>query len=315
MYKLKLILTMLIASVSFLLVTACDSKESKDTRYNVVSTTGMIHDIVKNVAGDLANAKVLMGPGIDPHLYKATASDVDTLNRADVIFYNGLQLEGKMEHIFEKMKKQGKTTVAVAETIDDSRLIDSVDYPGSYDPHVWFDVNLWKYAVRSVADTLSEYDSENSSYYRNNAGKYLKQLEELDNYIRMKVETIPERKRVLITAHDAFNYFGSGYGFEVIGLQGLSTETEASTSDIRRMAELIVEREIPAIFVETSVSPKSIEALKAAVRSKGYGVRVGGSLYSDAMGDPDTPEGKYTGMFRHNIDTIASALKGENDVQ
>lgn len=296
-----------------LFAVACErDQDGKDQsgKYNVVSTTGMINDIVVNVAGDLADTKVLMGPGVDPHLYKARASDVETLSDANIIFYNGLQLEGKIEHIFEKMKKQGITTVPVAESIDKTELLDSVDYPGSYDPHVWFDVILWKDAVRSVTDTLVKFDQQNGSVYRSNAELYLQKLDELHEYIVDKVSTVPEDKRVLITAHDAFNYFGKGYGFEVIGLQGLSTETEASTSDIREMADIIVAREIPAIFVETSVSPKSIQALRAAVRSKGYDVEVGGSLYSDAMGDAGTPEGTYMGMFKHNIDTISSALKG-----
>lgn len=305
----------LFIAVAVLFAVSCENNSNRtdnDGKYNVVSTTGMINDIVVNLAAGHADTSALMGPGVDPHLYKATASDVETLSNADIIFYNGLQLEGKMEHIFEKMKKQGIKTVAVAGTIDDSLLLDSVDYPGSYDPHVWFDVKLWKYAVNSVLDTLVEFDPDNSSAYKSNAEKYLKELGELDGYIVEKVKTVPQDRRVLITAHDAFNYFGKGYGFEVIGLQGLSTETEASTSDIRRMADMIEKRKIPAIFVETSVSPKSIQALRAAVKSKGYEVELGGSLYSDAMGDPGTPEGTYKGMFRHNINTITSALDGED---
>lgn len=301
------VLVLLIFTIS------CDNQKDpsvNDSKTNVVSTTGMINDIVKNVAGDLVENRALMGPGVDPHLYKATARDVETLSEAEIIFYNGLLLEGKMIDIFETMERRGIKTVAVAESIPESKLMDSKDYPGNYDPHVWFDINLWKNAVEKVRQTLIEYDKENSGIYSSNAERYLGELEQLHGYVQEKVMSIPEEKRVMITAHDAFNYFGKGYGFEVIGIQGISTDTEASTSDIRKLADFIVDRQIPAIFIESSVSPKSIQALKAAASSKGHEVKIGGSLYSDAMGDPGTPEGTYIGMFRHNIDTISSALNG-----
>ncbi len=284
--------------------------EPGDAKIKVVSTTGMINDIVKNLAGDLVESEALMGPGVDPHLYKATARDVRTLSDADIIFYNGLLLEGKMSDIFETMERRGITTVAVAESIPESELMDSKDYPGNFDPHVWFDVNLWKIAAERVRETLIKYDKKNTEIYSKNADNYFNLLDKLHSYVSEKTKSVPTQKRVMITAHDAFNYFGKGYGFEVIGIQGISTDTEASTSDIRKLADLIVERKIPAIFIESSVSPKSIQALKAAVSSKGHEVKIGGSLYSDAMGDPGTAEGTYVGMFRHNVDTIISALSG-----
>lgn len=303
--------------ISLLLVfTAPSCNQNKNTQkddgvINVVSTTGMINDIVVNIAGDLVSSVALMGPGVDPHLFRASANDVNVLSGADIIFYNGLHLEGKMSEIFKKMKNQGITTVAVAETIDKSKLLSPKEYEGNYDPHVWFNVSLWKSSVKSVRDTFIGFDPENKDHYENNYKAYINKLDELHNYVLEKAKTVPNDKRVLITAHDAFNYFGIGYGFEVIGLQGISTDTEASTSDVQRVTSTIVERKIPAVFIESSLSPKYIEAVKASVKSKGYDVKLGGLLYADALGNQGTPEGTYYGMFKHNIDTIANALGGE----
>lgn len=275
---------------------------------NIVATTGMITDIAQVVGGEHVKVRGLMGPGVDPHLYKASAGDVALLSGAGLIFYNGLHLEGKMSEIFEQMKKRGINTVAVTDGIDRSLLETPPQFEGNYDPHVWFDVTMWMKAVETVRDTLVSIDPGNAVEYRTNTEAYLKELSALNEYVTAKASLLPEDKRVLITAHDAFSYFGRRYGFEVRGLQGISTVSEAGTQDVQNLAAFIVERKIPAIFVESSVPPKFIEAVQAAVEAKGFDVKVGGSLYSDAMGNPGTPDGTYIGMVRHNIDTIVGAL-------
>lgn len=275
---------------------------------NIVATTGMITDIAQVVGGGHVKVRGLMGPGVDPHLYKASAGDVALLSGADLIFYNGLHLEGKMSEIFEQMKKRGINTVAVTDSIDRSLLETPPQFEGNYDPHVWFDVTMWMKAVETVRDTLISTDPGNAVEYRANTEAYLTELSALNEYVQSKANLLPEDKRVLITAHDAFSYFGRRYGFEVRGLQGISTVSEAGTQDVQNLAAFIVERRIPAIFVESSVPPKFIEAVQAAVEAKGFDVKVGGSLYSDAMGNPGTPDGTYIGMVRHNIDTIVGAL-------
>lgn len=296
------------------LMLSCETTTESDTyeqKINVVSTTNIIHDIVENLAGELVKSTALMGPGIDPHLYKASAGDVDTLSNADIIFYNGLFLEGKLVDIFSNMNKRGIRTVAVAESIDESKLLSPEEFEGNFDPHVWFDVQLWQNAVIAVRNTLMDHDRNNSETYKKNAERYLNELDGLHNYVKEKAAELPEDRKILITAHDAFNYFGRAYGFEVIGLQGISTDVEASTSDIRRITSIIVEREIPAIFVETSVSTRYIEAVKAAVQARGFNVILGGTLFSDALGDPGTREGTYVGMIKYNVDTIVNALRGD----
>jgi len=275
---------------------------------NIVATTGMIADMAAVIGGDNVVVKGLMGPGVDPHLYKASAGDVALLSKADVIFYNGLHLEGKMSEIFEQMKSRGIRTVAVTDGVDRSDLLAPPEFKGNYDPHIWFDVTLWMNTVGPVRNMLIEKDPENAPEYNENADSYLAVLAELNEYVKERADSLPEDKRVLITAHDAFNYFGRGYGFEVRGLQGISTESEAGTADVQELAAIIVERRIPAVFVESSVPPRYIEAVQAAVKSKGFDVKVGGELFSDAMGNPGTPEGNYIGMVRHNINTIVDAL-------
>jgi manganese/zinc/iron transport system substrate-binding protein len=268
----------------------------------------MIADIVANVGGRRVEVTALMGPGIDPHLYKASEGDVTTLTGADVIFYNGLDLEAKMGDVFGKMRG-AVATVAVTRGIDESILLAPPEFEGAYDPHVWFDVSMWIETVGQVAGALEDLDPSNAETYRANAASYIRGLEELDEYVHSQADRVPEERRVLITAHDAFNYFGRAYGFEVRGLQGVSTAAEAGTADVGGLADFIVDREIPAIFVESSVSPRFIEAVKAAVDARGERVDVGGQLFSDAMGDPGTPEGTYLGMVRHNIETIVEALR------
>ncbi|MDE0503717.1 MAG: zinc ABC transporter substrate-binding protein [Candidatus Poribacteria bacterium] len=307
---------MIINSTVFFLTCSQQEKGKKHSgeKLDVVATIGMIADITKAVGDSHVNVTVLMGPGIDPHLYKATAGDVSRLSGAKVIFYNGLHLEAKMAEVLERMSTQVKT-VAVTDGIDRSILLTPPEFEGAFDPHVWFDVALWKRAVEIVRDTLVETDARHSESYRRNSAVYLAELDELHEYVRTQAERVPENQRVLVTAHDAFNYFGRAYGFQVRGLQGISTVTEAGTADIQELAKFIVQRRIPAMFVETSVSSRNIEAVQASVRSQGFGVEIGGQLFSDAMGDPGTPEGTYIGMVRHNIDTIVESLvQGDKQV-
>lgn len=273
----------------------------------VVTTIAQIGDAAAAIGGEHVAVVSLMGAGVDPHLYAASAGDVDLLQNADVIFYNGLFLEAQMAEVLEKLGET-KTTVAIGEQLDKSRLLASADYADENDPHIWFDVPLWRDAVSAIRDTLVTADPDNAAAYEANATAYLDELDALHAYVAAAAATVPADKRVLITAHDAFNYFGNAYGFEVLGLQGISTESEAGAGDIQALATLIAEREIPAIFIESSVPRRSVEALQAAVRDKGFDVAIGGELFSDAMGTPGTPEGTYVGMVRHNIDTIVGAL-------
>ena len=306
----------LVLLTSFLL-SACKTSPGEsnaaisDRTIKVVTTTGMIADIVQNVGGDRVNVESLMGPGVDPHLYKASEGDVIRLQEADVIFYNGLHLEAQMGEVLERLNEFGRRTVAVTDTIDRSLLESPPAFAGNYDPHVWFDVTMWMKAVEQVQATLIEMDPDHASEYEANAEAYLKELEALHQYVLDQASTIPAEQRVLITAHDAFNYFGRIYGFDVRGLQGISTEAQAGTADVQELASFIAEKKIPAIFVESSVPRRNVEAVQAAVQAKGFNVEIGGSLYSDAMGTAGTPEGTYIGMVRHNIDTIVKALSGD----
>lgn len=276
---------------------------------SVVTTTGMIADAAKNIGGDLVEVTALMGAGVDPHLYKASAKDVDRLGKASLILFGGLHLEGKMTEVLEKLGER-KPTLAVAEQIPGNKLL-GWNTQGTYDPHVWFDVKLWMYAVDAVRDSLIALLPGEETTLRANYEVYAAQLAELDSYTIKRISELPEERRVIITAHDAFEYFGRAYGFEVRGLQGISTVSEAGTRDVQDLAEFIVAQKIPAIFVESSVPRKNVEALQAAVHSRGWDVQIGGELFSDAMGDTGTFEGTYVGMLTHNIDTIVSALSAE----
>lgn len=278
---------------------------------NVVATTGMVGDIVENIGGDRVDVDSMMGPGIDPHLYKASEGDVIKIADADLIFYNGLHLEAQMAEVFERMGDR-ITTVAVAEDIPEDDLIVVGSGVATYDPHVWFDVSMWSQAAEVVRQTLVEVDPAHADGYNQRADVYHDALTTLHEWVRERTATVPEDKRVLVTAHDAFGYFANAYGFEVKGLQGISTATEAGAGDVQDLAEFIVEWQIPAIFVETSVPPRTIDALQQAVESRGFNVAVGGELFSDAMGDPDTPAGTYIGMVEHNVNTIVAALNGED---
>ena len=308
----------LLSLIAVLVSSGCDSKTQPNTsaeaKFRVVTTIGMITDIVKNVGGDRVEVIGLMGPGVDPHLYQPTAKDVQRFSSAQLIFYNGLHLESKMGDVLAKVSGDTKT-VAVTESVNQERLLKPPEFERQYDPHLWFDVTLWMKAVGTVRDVLSESDPDSKVTYWNNADRYLAKLSELHAYVKAQAERVPPQQRVLVTAHDAFNYFGQAYGFEVRGLQGISTATEAGIADVQELAIFIAERRIPAIFVESSVSSKSLEAVKAAVKSKGFNVQIGGELFSDAMGSEGTPEGTYIGMVRHNIDTIVGALVGESGLQ
>ena len=286
---------------------ATDSGEA--AKLNVVATTTMLADLATVIGGDRVEVVGLMGPGIDPHLYQASAGDVSKMQEADVVIYNGLHLEGKMGEIFEQLTSQNKTVICIEDGLDKSKILPSEDEPGVYDPHIWFDASIWKDAAEFVAERLSAADAEGASQYRENAAMYLNELEEVETYIRGRVQEIPEESRVLVTAHDAFQYFGKAYGVEVRGLQGISTEAEAGTADVSALADFITEKKIKAIFVESSVPTKTIEALQSAVKAKGFEVAIGGELFSDSIGDKGTEAGTYIGMMKTNIDTIVDALK------
>jgi manganese/zinc/iron transport system substrate-binding protein len=274
----------------------------------VVTTTGMIADIARIVGGERARVRALMGPGVDPHLYKASEGDVRRLSEADLIFYNGLHLEAKMAEVLGRLSRQ-KRTVAVAEAVARERLLTPPEFEGSFDPHIWFDVTLWMEAVAAVRTALYELDPQHGTTYDQNARAYLSELGELHGYVTEQIAGIPHTQRVLITAHDAFNYFGRAYNIEVRGLQGISTNAEAGTADVQKLAEFITQRRVPAIFVESSVPPRAIQAVQAAVESRKFSVAIGGQLYSDALGSPDSEAGTYVGMVRHNTDTLVRALR------
>ena len=282
---------------------------SGTTTLQVVATTSIVADLVTQLGGEHVQVNGLMGPGIDPHLYKASEGDVIKMAQADVIFYNGLHLEGKMTDVFEQMSTKGIDTYEIVkEALPDSVLIRSTNFSGTHDPHVWFDVSLWRQCALYVAEVLSSLKPDAASYFTERVAAYVRSLEELEQYVRDKASTVPESQRVLITSHDAFGYFGEAYGFEVRALQGLSTVTEAGTADVQELAIFVAERQIPALFIESSVSPRGIEAVKAAVESRNFAVEIGGYLYSDALGDPDGPEATYIGTVRYNIDTIVNGL-------
>jgi manganese/zinc/iron transport system substrate-binding protein len=267
----------------------------------------MITDLLSNIGGDQINLQGLMGSGVDPHLYKASEGDVTKLSNADIIFYNGLHLEGKLVEVFEKMKN--KKTIAISDALDKKTLIGSEYFASNYDPHIWFDVDYWMQVTTYVTKILSEAIPDKKSIFETNRDHYLKKLKALKNELKQTIETLPEDERILVTAHDAFNYFGKSFEFEVVGLQGISTATEAGVQDVQKLSAFIIEKQVKAIFIESSVPKRTIEALQAAVNSKGHNVSIGGSLYSDALGNAGTVEGTYIGMFKYNVNTIVNALK------
>lgn len=274
---------------------------------NVVATTGMIADLVSHIGGDKVTVTALMGSGVDPHLYKATQGDLRKLLRADVIFYNGLHLEGKMQEIFSKMTRK-KAVYAVADALPADAILQHENAP---DPHIWFDVTLWRQAAQAVLSGLQATAPHWSDTFADNAGQYFTELEALHLWTQTQIARIPPAQRILITAHDAFGYLGRAYGLEVKGLQGISTAAEFGLQDIKQLKDVIVTHRIRAVFVESSVSPRFIESLVKGVAAEGHQLSIGGELYSDAMGLPGTPEGTYVGMVRHNVNTIVSALTGQ----
>lgn len=300
----KKISTLLLIALLF----SCKNETKSNGKLNIVTTTTMLTDLVTNIGGDAVNLQGLMGSGVDPHLYKASEGDVSKLVNADIIFYNGLHLEGKLVEVFEEMSSQTKRSIALAEELDKKKLIGSDYFASNYDPHVWFNISYFKQFAKKVAQVLSEEDPNNKATYTQNAEAYLKQLDKLQSDVQGVVTALPQEKRILVTAHDAFNYFGEAYKFKVVGLQGLSTATEAGVQDVQKLSDFIIEYRIKAIFVESSVPKRTIEALQAAVKAKGHNVAIGGTLFSDALGNPGTPQGTYIGMYRYNIKTIISAL-------
>lgn len=278
--------------------------------FSALATTAMVGDIVAAVAGETARVDTLLREGVDPHTYKLTRSDVAKLMSADIVFYNGLLLEGKMTDALIRVADSGRPTMAVAEALGDDYLLSPEGFIGHYDPHVWMDVGGWMRVTGHVRDRLSAFRPGHEDLFGRNAGRYLERLSALDSYARGVLSTVPAGHRVLVTAHDAFNYFGRSYGFEVLGIQGISTESEAGLRRIEELVGLLVERAVPAIFVETTVSERNVRALVEGAAARGHEVRVGGSLFSDAMGAPGTYEGTYVGMIDHNVTTIARALGG-----
>lgn len=279
--------------------------------HRIVATTGMIADLARQVGGESVEVAQLVPAGGDPHSYTPTRRDVARLMQADVIFYNGLLLEGRMGDVLERMRQRGKPVYAVARTIQAQGDFVLVDEDDAYDPHVWMDVQGWMLALNVVRDALMAFDPERAEPFVANAADYHRELEALDAYVRSIVATIPERHRVLVTAHDAFSYFGRAYGIDVRGIQGLSTESEAGIQDIERLVRFLVDSRIPAVFVETSVADKNVRALVEGVQARGGTIVIGGTLFSDAMGAADTYEGTYIGMIDHNATTIVRALGGE----
>jgi len=274
----------------------------------VVATTGIIAETAARIAGPHARIEALMGPGIDPHLYKASESDVRRLSDAGLILYNGLHLEGKMGDIMTRLARS-RPVVAVTEEIPQDLLREPPEFAGQYDPHVWFDVSMWQRTLEPIARELAALDPAHADEFEANAAAYGKELEALDAWVKQQIETLPPAQRVLVTAHDAFGYFGRRYGMEVVAIQGISTLSEAGLHDVDRVAQLVVDRKVKAIFIESSVPRRSIEAVQAAVRSRGHDPAIGGQLFSDSLGAASTPAGTYPGMVRANVDTIVNALK------
>ncbi len=279
----------------------------------IVCTTGMIADAARAIVGDRADVVTLMSPGVDPHLYAPTRSDVAQLMAADVVFYNGLLLEGKMTDALIRAASAGRKVYAVTELVDESELLAPEGYEGHYDPHLWMDPITWRSAVVVMRDKLAELDPDHADSYAANAEAYLAAIDELQSRSEAALAAVPERSRVLVTAHDAFNYFGRRYGYEVVGVQGISTESEAGVRDIERLIDLVVSRDIRAVFVESTVSDRNIAALVDGAAARGHTVRIGGELFADAMGPAGTPEGTYVGMLDHNARTISSALAPPDD--
>lgn len=302
-----------VVGVGLLFAAACGGgtgPASTDGRLRVVATTTIVGDLVATIGGDDLELVTLMGPGVDPHLYKPSAGNVRTMASAELVVYNGLHLEGKMTDVLAQMGTRGIETVAVAECIPPESLLPVAGYDNLHDPHVWFDAGLWQIAAACLRDELARIDSEHREAYQQRGDALITELATLDGWIRERVATVPEGRRVLVTAHDAFSYFGRAYGVEVRGLLGVSTAAEAGAADVQALAAFIAERALPAVFIESSVPPRFVEALVEAVAARGGEVAIGGSLYSDSLGSAGTPAGTYIGTVRANVETIVGALSG-----
>lgn len=273
------------------------------------ATTGMVADLVRQVGGDRVEVLQLMGPGVDPHLYKPTATDASKLSQADVIFYTGLMLEGRMGDLFAKLGRMGRPVYPITESVSKSDLLEPQEFEGHYDPHLWFDVALWAQTIPTIVEGLSKADPAGADTYKANGAKATEALKALDTWAKEKIAELPEDQRILITSHDAYNYFGKAYDFDVVGLQGVSTVSEAALADVASLVDFIKEKNVKAIFVESSVNPEAIQRV-----AQDAGIEIGGELFSDAMGSEgemhdgfDT--GTYDGMVRYNVTTIVDALK------
>ncbi len=278
---------------------------------DVVTTTNFITDTVRQIGGERVSVRALMGPGVDPHLYKAGAGDVSALREADVIFYNGLLLEAKMEEVLAEIG-ESRPAYAIAESIPRDRLMSAPGYASDeeeFDPHVWFDPTLWRYAALTVRDRLIEVDPDGAATYRRNTARFLSDLERIDRESRQLLASVPVERRVLVTSHDAFRYLGRRYDVEVAAIQGLSTAAEATTQDVERIARLVTDRGVKALFVESSVPRQTLEGVLASAREQGQEAVVGGELYSDSAGEFGTPEGTYQGMFESNVNKLVRGLR------
>ena len=310
---MKQIGLIIVSLIIVVLIAGCDGKITPRTqggKLYVVATTGMIADAVRNIGGEYVKVDGLMGPGVDPHTKKSTPDDTHKLATAQIVFFNGLHLEGKMSEILKQFKRQ-KPVYAVSEDIPQDRLRRAGEFIGSYDPHIWFDVSLWHQACVKIEKELCRHDAGHAEYYKRQGAAYRRRLDELHAWVRQRIATIPKANRVLITAHDAFGYFGRAYDIEVVGLQGISTASGYGIKDEERIIELLVKRRVKAVFVESSVPTKAIESVVEKCRAQGHHVSIGGTLYSDAMGQAGTSEGNYLGMVRYNVTTMVAALHGQ----
>ena len=317
MKKMKSFLQFVFGFVFLLMVSACGTENTQtnesdldsEKTIHIVTTIAQIGEPMERIGGDRVEVTSLMGPGVDPHLYEATQGDIQTLQNADIVFYSGLHLEGNMVEVFANLKKT-KPTTALAESINENQLLR--DEEGAIDPHVWFDLDLWKEALQHATEELKKYSPEDADYFEENKQAYFSQIDEVKTEAEGKLSSIPSDQRVLVTAHDAFGYFGRKFNIEVVGLQGLSTEDEVGISDIQSTINLLVEKQVPAVFVESSINQNSIKAVIEGATKTGLDVELGGELFSDAMGKAGTEEGTYLGMYRHNVNTIYQGLtRGE----
>lgn len=295
--------------VLIVIFTSCRIEETERRGpLHIVTTTGIIEDVVENIVGDSAEVSTLMGPGTDPHLYKPTPADIELLDEADIIISNGLHLEGKMADMLDKYSSE-KPVIKVSDGIDKKQIIKSADFEDSFDPHIWFDSEIWMYGMEHVANELARIDEDTAGYYWGNFIAYKAQVEDLDQFVRSSLASISDSARVLITSHDAFSYFGKRYGLEVKGIQGVSTLSEVGLKDISNMVDFVIERKIKSIFIETSTSDKTAQSIVDGAKDKGYDLALEGPLFSDALGEPDSEGGTYIGMLRTNVRVIVEGLK------